>query len=159
MKEIPSRRSGTGAEVLTFSVNCGKENCIMSKYDEKIRNSYEEIRRCYQALCPESDIIRKLGISRRTFDRYRNEYPEFRALIDECREEAAALAAEQVENALLKRATGYVSEGEDPKHVPPDVRAAIFYLKNRRPERWRDRREVAVPELPPIRLTVEESEL
>ena len=159
MKEIPLVRERHGAEVLTFSVTCGKENCIMSKYDEKIRNSFEEIRRCYQALCPESDIIRKLGISRRTFDRYRNEFPEFKALIDECREEAAVLATEQVENALLKRATGYISEGEEPKHVPPDVRAAIFYLKNRRPEQWRDRREVTVPELPPIRLTVEESEL
>ena len=131
----------------------------MSKYDEKIRNSFEEIRRCYLALCPECEIIQKLGISRRTFDRYRNEFPEFKTLIDECREEAAVLATEQVENALLKRATGYISEGEEPKHVPPDVRAAIFYLKNRRPEQWRDRREVTVPELPPIRLTVEESEL
>ena len=159
MKEIPLVPGRRGAEVLTFSVTCGKENCIMSKYDEKIRNAFEEIRRCYQALCPESDIIRKLGISRRTFDRYRNEFPEFGALIDECREEAAALAAEQVENALLKRATGYIAEGEEPKHVPPDVRAAIFYLKNRRPERWRDRREVVVPELPPIRLTVEEAGL
>ena len=53
----------------------------------------------------------------------------------------------------------YISEGGEHRHVPPDVRAAIFYLKNRRPEQWRDRREVAVPELPPIRLTVEESEL
>ena len=159
MKEFPLAPGRHGAEFLTFSVTCGKENCTMSKYDEKIRNSFEEIRRCYQALCPESDVIRKLGISRRTFDRYRNEFPEFRALIDECREEAAALATERVENALLRRATGYISEGEEPKHVPPDVRAAIFYLKNRRPEQWRDRREVAVPELPPIRLTVEESEL
>ena len=65
----------------------------MSKYDDKIRNSFDEIRRCYLALCPESEIIQKLGISRRTFDRYRNEFPEFKALIDECRDEADAKAA------------------------------------------------------------------
>ncbi len=131
----------------------------MSKYDEKIRNSFEEIRKCYLALCPESEIIAKLGISRRTFDRYRNEFPEFRALIDECREEAAARAAEEVENALLKRATGYDTGGETPKHIPPDVRAAIFYLKNRRPALWKEKQEIAVSELPEIHLTVEEAEL
>ena len=97
----------------------------MSKYDEKIRDSFDEIRKCYLALCPESEIITKLGISRRTFDRYRNEYPAFRTLIDECREEAAAKAAEEVENALLKRATGYDTGGETPKHIPPDVRATM----------------------------------
>ena len=141
-------------------VTCGKEkNCIMSKYDEKIRNSFEEIRKCYLALCPESALIAKLGISRRTFDRYRNEFPEFRTFIDECREEAAAIAAEEVENALLKRATGYDTGGDSPKHVPPDVRAAIFFLKNRRPGVWKDRQEIALPELPEIRLTVEESGL
>jgi hypothetical protein len=139
--------------------SCRKENPTMSKYDEKIRNSFEEIRQCYQALCPESGIIAKLGISRRTFDRYRNEYPEFRTLIDECREEAASRAAEEVENALLKRATGYDVEGDTPKHIPPDVRAAIFFLKNRRPGSWKDRQEIALPELPEIRLTVEEKDL
>ena len=131
----------------------------MSKYDDKIRNSFDEIRRCYLALCPESEIIQKLGISRRTFDRYRNEFPEFKALIDECRDEADAKAAEEVENALLKRATGYDTGGDTPKHVPPDVRAAIFFLKNRRPKKWKDRQEISVPELPEIRLTVEESTL
>ena len=146
-------------KILTLFLVGGKENCIMSKYDEKIRNSFEEIRRCYLALCPESEIIAKLGISRRTFDRCRSEHPEFRALIDECREEAAARAAEEVENALLKRATGYDTGGETPTHVPPDVRAAIFYLKNRRPKSWKDRQEISVPELPEIRLTVEESAL
>ena len=146
-------------KILTLFFVSGKENCMMSKYDEKIRNSFEEIRKCYLALCPESALIAKLGISRRTFDRYRNEYPEFRTFIDECREEAAAIAAEEVENALLKRATGYDTGGDSPKHVPPDVRAAIFFLKNRRPGVWKDRQEIALPELPEIRLTVEESGL
>ena len=97
----------------------------MSKYDN-IRNSFDEIRRCYLALCPESEIIQKLGISRRTFDRYRSEFPEFKVLIEECREEAERKAAEEVENALLKRATGYETGGDDSRHIPPDVRAAIF---------------------------------
>ncbi len=58
----------------------------------------------------------------------------------------------QVENALLRRALGYEyteemreeSEGDvkvrrTTKFVPPDVTAQIFWLKNRRPEAWRDK--------------------
>ena len=63
----------------------------------------------------------------------------------------------EVENSLLKRATGYdfdektteVEVGEDgepkvtkvkttKKHVPGDVGAQAFWLKNRNPKVWRD---------------------
>jgi hypothetical protein len=30
------------------------------------------------------------------------------------------------------------------EHVPPDVTAAIFWLKNRQPEKWRDKSETEV---------------
>ncbi len=40
-----------------------------------------------------------------------------------------------VENALLRRATGY--EDSSGKCVPPDVRAAMYWLENRRPDRWK----------------------
>lgn len=39
-----------------------------------------------------------------------------------------------VENALFQRAVGF--EQPDGKFSPPDVRAAMFWLKNRRPELW-----------------------
>ena len=39
-----------------------------------------------------------------------------------------------VENALFQRAVGF--EQPDGKFSPPDVRAAIFWLKNRRPKEW-----------------------
>ncbi len=58
----------------------------------------------------------------------------------------------KVENALLRRAVGYeytetrVEESdkgskvtEITKHMPPDTKAAIFWLKNRQPGRWSDR--------------------
>ena len=57
----------------------------------------------------------------------------------------------QVENALFKRATGHDYEEmtwEDgkltkvvKKHIAGDVTAQIFWLKNRRPDLWRDKRE------------------
>lgn len=30
------------------------------------------------------------------------------------------------------------------EHVPPDVTACIFWLKNRRPQEWRDQRDLTV---------------
>lgn len=62
----------------------------------------------------------------------------------------------QVENALLKRALGYdyqeqrieKSDKDGMKviqtirHVPADTTAQIFWLKNRRPNKWRDKPEV-----------------
>ena len=60
----------------------------------------------------------------------------------------------EVENALLKRALGYeydevtVEQSEDgfkrrvtTKQVLPDTTAQIFWLKNRRPDKWRDKPE------------------
>ena len=61
----------------------------------------------------------------------------------------------EVENALLKRALGYEyvevktkTEGgvvtevtETTKQVVPDVTAQIFWLKNRKPDAWRDKPE------------------
>lgn len=63
----------------------------------------------------------------------------------------------EVENALLKRALGYEYQEERVehsdkdgykviqtiRHVPGDTTAQIFWLKNRRPEKWRDRRETS----------------
>lgn len=61
----------------------------------------------------------------------------------------------QVERRLYERATGYshpevhVSnyQGEVTltpltKHYPPDATSLIFWLKNRRPQAWRDRQEI-----------------
>ena len=44
-----------------------------------------------------------------------------------------------VENALFQRAVGF--EQPDGKFVPPDVRAAMFWLKNRRPQEWSESRK------------------
>ncbi|WP_295284102.1 hypothetical protein [Veillonella sp.] len=61
----------------------------------------------------------------------------------------------QVENALLKRALGYeyveyseecsedgIKKKKTVKHVIPDTTAQIFWLKNRRPDLWRDKRDL-----------------
>ena len=60
-----------------------------------------------------------------------------------------------VESALLRRATGY--EDSAGKPVPPDVRAAMYWLENRRPDRWKRRREPLTPESDRIEFTAEEN--
>lgn len=80
----------------------------------------------------ESGLCRKLGVKRAELRRCRRLHPELEELWQTNRCEVA----ERVEAALLRRATGY--EEENGKAVPPDVRAAVFWLKNRRPARWRD---------------------
>lgn len=64
-------------------------------------------------------------------------------------------ADDRVERSLYQRAVGYTFEGEKVfqfqgqivradtrEHVPPDPSAAFNWLKNRRGEQWRDKREI-----------------
>jgi hypothetical protein len=61
---------------------------------------------------------------------------------------------DRVEQSLYRRAVGYSFDSEKifhaqgivtrancVEHVPPDVTACIFWLKNRRPDLWRDKQE------------------
>ncbi len=46
-----------------------------------------------------------------------------------------------VVQALLKSALGYdVEQGEHSKHYPPNATSLIFWLKNRQPDKWNDKR-------------------
>lgn len=102
----------------------------------------------------ESGLCRKLGVSRAELRRCRRAHPDLEELWRANRCEVA----ERVEAALLRRATGY--EEEDGKIVPPDVRAAVFWLKNRRPGRWRDGAGAKeTREAPSVELTDEERSL
>jgi hypothetical protein len=90
------------------------------------------------------------GVSEVTFNAWKKEHPEFLKSIKEGKEYADA----NVASRLYQRALGY-SHPEDKifndngeplivptiKHYPPDSVAAIFWLKNRRKDQWRDKQE------------------
>lgn len=96
-------------------------------------------------------VAKNMGISKTTFYDWMNKYP---AMSDSVKKGKQPVDFE-VENALLKRALGYEieetntfitinSKGEKvqrvnkvKKHITPDATAAIFWLKNRRPDKWR----------------------
>lgn len=101
----------------------------------------------------DEDIARLLGVPPEKLLRWQSQHSEFKKAM------AEPAAAELAENALLRRALGFQvceSSAEElvdkksgeilevlkrrtiTKDVPPDVRALLFYLKNRCPERWDD---------------------
>ena len=92
----------------------------------------------------DEQIARKLGVALSTFYAYQKQHPEF----VESLKRGKAPVDFQVESALLKRALGYDVEEISQqgkrrvKHIPPDVTACIFWLKNRKPAEWRDKREI-----------------
>ena len=114
----------------------------------------------------DKQIADKIGITAKTLYEWINRFGE----ICDALKRGKAPVDIQVENALLKRALGYEYEEvtteitETPyidkkgrerirkqKHVkktkkivPPETAAQIFWLKNRRPDKWRDKREEAV---------------
>ena len=102
----------------------------------------------------DADISHNIGITERTLRDWKRRYPTINA----CLKNSKDLADTIVENALFRKATGYktkeVSYKADSdgnlvpvsaveKEVPPDTTAQIFWLKNRRPDLWRDRRKEA----------------
>ena len=96
----------------------------------------------------DEQISKNLSITSQTLREWKKSYPSISLALKKGRE----VCDYMVENALVKRALGYVAEDimieQRPdgivkkvvkKHVPPDVGAAIFYLKNRMPKKWRDK--------------------
>ena len=99
------------------------------------------------------DKIRKtLGIKRSKWSRFLKENPEEKRRLELLRHTTDYA----VEDALLKRALGYTfeehRETEKPngteqvtthKEVPPDVRAAVLWLKCRRSDMWDEKHSEA----------------
>ena len=93
-------------------------------------------------------IAGNMGISRETLNQWSKKYPD----ISDALKKGKEVVDRQVENALLKRALGYeydeitMEYGKETKRVTkqvvPDVTAQIFWLKNRKPDQWRDKRDI-----------------
>ena len=101
----------------------------------------------------DEQISQNIGINPATLYDWKKKYPKISKALKKGKE----IVDIQVENALLKRALGYdyqeekiersdkdgVKVVQTIKHIPPDTTAQIFWLKNRQPDRWRDKPEPA----------------
>jgi len=106
----------------------------------------------------EQEIADKLGVCRDTIYQWARDSETF----SYARKEARDSANDHVEAALFKMATGLkhrvvkpmeVKDGDGVSHIelveyeerlPPNPTSMIFWLKNRRPDRWRDKQELEV---------------
>lgn len=134
----------------------------MGKYQTNVLPRLDEVKQWCKNGVSEKVIASNLGIAESTFHEYKKKYPEFL----ECLKKGKAGADEEVENALFKKACGYnakikktfkckvveyddygkkvreeeiLKEAFDEVHVSADTTAQIFWLKNRMPERWKDK--------------------
>lgn len=99
-------------------------------------------------------IANNMGITVKTIYEWANKYSDF----SDSLKRAKTIADEEVENALYKKALGYTIALNKQKvtkdgiivncieemHIPADTTAQIFWLKNRQPEKWRDKVEQSV---------------
>lgn len=105
-------------------------------------------------------IAKNMGITASTFYAWNKKYSDISEAIKRGREPVV----ENVENALLKRAEGFrdvertyervrnpetgefemMLTKEVERVYPPDVGAIAFYLKNKDPENWKDRKDLDV---------------
>lgn len=112
----------------------------------------------------DEQIAKNMGVSTSTLYNYKKDHLE----ILEALKRGKEVVDRQVENALFERALGGVHEvkktfkvkntyydeegrkcekeelrtGIDEVYVPGDTTAQIFWLKNRKPEQWRDKVEI-----------------
>ena len=113
------------------------------------------------AYCTQAAKLAKIGatdremsdffqVSEVTFNAWKHQHPEFLKSLKQGKE----AADKRVEQSLYRRALGFAHDevhisnylGQVTltpivKQYPPDTTACIFWLKNRRPEEWRDRVE------------------
>lgn len=100
----------------------------------------------------DAELARFFEVSESTIANWKNEHPEFLEALKDGKEEGDAKVAQ----SLYRRALGYshravkiVADAKSgaehivpyTEHYPPDTTACIFWLKNRRPDLWRDRQQ------------------
>ena len=108
----------------------------------------------------DEQIAANIGITTTTLYDWKKKYADFSDALKKGKETSNY----EVENALFKSATGYeyeerkeVQEVVDGvmrkrveitrKQVPPNATSAIFWLKNRKPDKWRNKQEIEVNKL------------
>jgi hypothetical protein len=113
----------------------------------------EQARKLCKLGATDIEIADFFDVEVRTIYRWKGEHEEFCQALKIAKNEAD----ERVERSLFARANGYEHDEVDirvvggeivqtpiRKYYPPDTTAAIFWLKNRKPEEWRDKQESSI---------------
>ena len=98
----------------------------------------------------EKEIAEIFSVTQTTITTWKKKFPVFLASLKGGRK----IADQKVVESLYQRATGYshpevhitnykgnITKTNIIKHYPPDPTSMIFWLKNRKPDEWRDKQE------------------
>ena len=125
----------------------------MTGRKSSFKQEYIQLAENYALLgATDAEMADFFGVSEQTLNTWKKKYPEFL----ESLKKGKAVADANVASRLYSRAIGYdakatkfaTNEGkitdkvEYIEHYPPDTTADIFWLKNRQPGKWRDKKEV-----------------
>lgn len=125
----------------------------------------------------DEQIAHNMGIAYSTFREWVDKFPALAAALKEGKEPVDI----QVENALLKSALGYtitlkkpikvktrkqlkdkglieeehIEYAEEEVHIPAQTTAQIFWLKNRKPAVWRDKREAEIETKEAVKVVID----
>lgn len=125
----------------------------MSGRKTSFKQEYIQLAENYALLgATDAEIAEFFSVSEQTLNSWKKKFPQFL----ESLKKGKAVADSNVASKLYNRAIGYdckatkivTYEGkvtdkvEYVEHYPPDTTAAIFWLKNRQPGKWRDKKEV-----------------
>jgi hypothetical protein len=113
----------------------------------------EQAKKACEAGFTDMELADLFGVSEHTINSWKLAHKEFGSAL----KAGKSAADERVERSLYHKATGYTFEAEKVfqfqgtivraktrEHVPPSETAMIFWLKNRRPEQWRDKSEQVI---------------
>ena len=115
-----------------------------TKFSDDLKPICEKL---YSRGFTDGEVAEIIGVTEQTINNWKKKHPDFfESIID-----WKLKADERVEKALYERAIGYEHE-EDKifndqgtplivptiKHYPPDTQAASLWLRNRKPDKWRD---------------------
>jgi hypothetical protein len=133
----------------------------LSPGTSRYRPEFAEIAKKLCALgATHAELADTFAVGSTTIGCWSMQHPEFRDALSIGNNKAANA---RVERALYQRAVGYsyetvqikVCDGEivkvrSRKHVPPDVKGCLFWLKRRLPQEWDNHRTNTVPGAPEI---------
>jgi len=110
----------------------------------------EQARKLCRLGATDRELADFFGVQESTINKWKLAHPAF----SESLKTGKGMADAEVAEKLFKRATGYSHEAVKifndqgsplqvpyTEHYPPDTTACIFWLKNRRPDLWRDKVE------------------
>jgi len=98
------------------------------EYETEIQPKLSQIEAWCRNGATDKDIAEKLGIGYRTLYEIKNKHPQFAQTLKRTKD----IVDDEVENALYEQA------------ISGNTTAQIFWLKNRRPEKWREKQETDV---------------